>query len=368
MTRTGELVIRTLNSRFSGTVLAGCVVLALSACAGTKVPDQAGASSEAPSASGPRTQYPVTIDNCGRDVTFTRAPRRVVLLNGASVAEVESLIALGVQGNIVANSQSYGVSDDPTMVARIKSVPTGGVKLNKNFEVPREQVLAQSPDLVVSTWAGGFDDKIGSITRDELAKAGVNSFVTPSNCANGATSPRPQDVATYAKRSVESSFDLLTQLGLIFDVQAKAAQVVQQARAALGAMPSPSGARKRVLVAYPSMSMMTTTGAPAVFGGGIFDDIIGRANGVNAFAGKSDQQLAEINTEALAAANVDVLVVGLYQPDDDAKKFAEQLFAKYPQWPASKTKTYTSVSDSFYLGPLNAVAVNRISDAVHAAG
>ena len=368
MARTGQSGVRTSKSHVIPTALAACVAVALGGCSGTKVPDAPAAAPGASAATGPRTAYPLTIDNCGRKVTFTQAPRRVVLLNGASVAEVESMIALGVQDRIVANSQRYGVSDDPTMVAKIDAVPTGGVKLNKNFEVPREQILAQSPDLVISTWAGGFDDKIGSISQDELAKAGINSFVTPSNCANGATSPRPQDVTTYAKRSVDSSFDLLTTLGLIFDVQGRAAEVVQQARASLAALPAPTGPRKRVLVAYPSMTMMTTTGAPAVFGGGIFDDIINRAGGVNAFGGLTDQQLAGVNVEALAAAKPDVLVVGLYQPGDDAKKYAEKLFAQFPQWPASKTKTYTSVSDSFYLGPLNAVAIKRISDAVHAAG
>ncbi|MDG4827456.1 ABC transporter substrate-binding protein [Asanoa sp. WMMD1127] len=368
MARTGNLVTRSSDLRYFRALLAACVVLAVGACSGTRVPDAPARSAGASAADGPRTTYPLTIDNCGREVTFTQAPRRVVLLNGASVAEVESMIALGVQDRIVANSQRYGVSDDPDMVARIDAIPTGGMKLNQSFEVPREQVLAQSPDLVMSTWAGGFDDKIGSITRDELAKAGINSFVTPSNCANGATSPRPQDVTTYAKRSIESSFDLLTQLGSIFDVQGRAAEVVRETRASLAALPSAAGERKRVLVVYPGMSAAMGLKVPTVFGGGIFDDIVNRAGGVNAFGGRSDQELAAINVEALAAADVDVLVIGLYQPDDDAKKYAEQLFTQFPQWPAAKTKTYTSVSDSFYLGPLNAVAVKRISDAVHAAG
>ncbi|MFG1608063.1 ABC transporter substrate-binding protein [Actinoplanes sp. NPDC049265] len=192
--------------------------------------------------------------------------------------------------------------------------------------------------------------------------------MTPSNCANGAVSPRPGDVTTYANRSVESSFDLLTQLGVIFDVQGRAAQIVREARASLAAFPPPPGERKRVLVAYPGMSMAMGLTVPAVFGGGIFDDIVNRAGGVNAFGGLSDQQLGAINVEALAAADVDVLVVGLYQPDDNADKYAAKLFAQFPRWPASRTKTYTSVSDSFYLGPLNAVAVKRISDVVRAAG
>ncbi|MFF5072394.1 hypothetical protein ACFY2R_14600 [Micromonospora olivasterospora] len=160
MARAGRWVSRTRDFRFFRTALAAGILLPLGACSGTKVPDAPAVSAGASEAAGPRTTYPLTIDNCGRQVTFNQAPRRVVLPNGASVAEVESMIALGVQDRIVANSQRYGVSDDPTMIAKIDAVPTAGLKLNKNFEVPREQVLAQSPDLVISTWAGGFDDKI----------------------------------------------------------------------------------------------------------------------------------------------------------------------------------------------------------------
>jgi len=104
---------------------------------------------------------------------------------------------------------------------------------------------------------------------------------------------------------------------------------------------------------------------PAVFGGGIYDDIITRAGGVNPFAGKDGTELAEINAEALAAAEVDVLVIGLFQPNEDAELLANDLFAKFPGWRASKTRTFTSLSDGFYLGPLNTAAVRKIADAAH---
>jgi iron complex transport system substrate-binding protein len=113
------------------------------------------------------------------------------------------------------------------------------------------------------------------------------------------------------------------------------------------------------------MAMMNNNGLPAVFGGGIYDDIIERAGGKNAFAGKSTAELAEINAEALASADVDVLVIGLFQPDEDGAALAAELFTKFPGWQASKSKTFTTVSDSFYLGPLNAVAVKKIADVAH---
>ncbi|WP_394617208.1 ABC transporter substrate-binding protein [Lentzea sp. JNUCC 0626] len=313
------------------------------------------------------TVYPLTIENCGRELRFDQAPGKVLLLNGTSVAEVESFVALGIQDRILANSQSYGVSDDPSMVAEIRRVPTAGLKLNDNFEVPREQVLALKPDLVISTWAGGFDDKIGSVTRDQLAQAGVTSYVTPVNCAFGDPVASPADQDRLKTQSIESSFELLLQLGQIFDVQRRAVDHVNQARAKIEQIKQRVSGKqpKNVLVTYPGMAMMNSNGLPAVFAGGIYDDIVGRAGGVNAFAGSTSAELAEINAEALAAAKVDVLVIGLFQENENADKLAADLFAKFPQWEASKTRTYTSVSDSFYLGPLNTVAVEKIADAAH---
>ena len=109
---------------------------------------------------------------------------------------------------------------------------------------------------------------------------------------------------------------------------------------------------------------MTTTGAPAVFVGSIFDSIIDAAGGVNSFKGTSVEAAAQINVEALAAAKVDVLVIGLFQANEKADVYAKDLFSKYPDWAASKTKSYTTVSDSFYLGPLNAIAIEKIASAI----
>lgn len=353
-------------SPFTRTVV---VLGILGVAAGCSAQGAPGARSTAPTvvATAEATSYPLTIDNCGREVTFTQLPSRVVLLNGTSVAEVESFLTLGIEDRIVANGQSYGVSDDPRMVDRIAAVPTGGVELNENFEIPREQVLALEPDLVISTWAGGFDEKIGSIGRDQLAAAGVNSFVTPVNCAYGALVPRPEDQARLDAQSVESSFELLLALGEIFDVQQAAVDHVTRARADLAEVQERVAGRepRSVLVTYPGMAMMNDNGLPAVFGGGIYDDIIARAGGVNAFAGRDNAQLAAINAEALAVADVDVLVIGLFQPHEDGAALANDLFARFPQWTASKERTFTTVSDGFYLGPLNAVAVAKIADVVH---
>lgn len=312
------------------------------------------------------TGYPLTIDNCGQQVTFTEPPSRVVILNGASVAEVESLLTLGLGDRILANSQSYGVSEDPTMVEEVAAVPTGGLTLNSNYEVPAEQILNLRPDLVISTWSGGFNPDTGGASREQLTASGINSYVTPVNCANGAASPRPDDQAAYTAQSVQSSYDMLLELGVIFDVQQRAVDHVTRARADLARVQQEAAGRpvRSVLVAFPGMAAaMSTNGVPAIFGGGITDDIIARAGGTNPFAGFTNDQLAQINVEALAAADVDVLVIGLFQPGENAQLMAEDLFAQFPDWEASTTRTWTSVSDSIYLGPFNALAVERIAGA-----
>ncbi|WP_327583950.1 ABC transporter substrate-binding protein [Nonomuraea sp. NBC_00507] len=343
---------------------------ALAALTTTGCGAAAGSSSEptvTAAASAGRTTYPLTFDNCGMKVTFQRPPQHVLILNGTSVGEVESFILLGLEKSILANAQSYGVSDDPSMIAKIKVLPTGGLTMNKNFDVPAEQVLKLKPDLVVSTWSGGFDAKRGFATREQLAAAGIISLVNPVNCALGKPEATPEEKRAYQNQSINSSLEFISLLGRVFDVQQRAFDLIGKLRARVEAVRGRVAGRpaKKVLIAYPGMAMMNANGLPAVMTGGIYDDVIKAAGGVNAFAGQTSDMTRTLNREQLATAQVDVLVVGLFTPDEKGDEEAAKLFAAYPHWAASKTKTYTVVSDGVYLGPLNAWAVEKISKVVH---
>ncbi|MBO2449422.1 ABC transporter substrate-binding protein [Actinomadura barringtoniae] len=344
-------------------VLPSIAALALTAAAcGTSAN---GTSSTAP-ATPAKTAYPLTISNCGQKVTFKEPPKRVLILNGTSVAEVESFVVLGLQRHVLANAQSYGVSDDPAMVAAIKAMPTGGLKMNKNFEVPAEQVLAAKPDLVVSYWSGGFDPKKGLATRGQLAAAGINTLVNPVNCAFGKPEASPAEKRAYANVSIASSQEFIRLLGQIFDVQHKAAQVAGDLRRRLDAVRARTAGRppKKVLIAYPGMSMMNANGLPAVWTGRVADEVVEAAGGTNSFGGQPSEAVSSINKEQLAAAQVDVLVVGAFQPSENPAEQARKLFAEYPQWKASRTGTYTTVADGVFLGPLNAVAAEKLAKVV----
>ncbi|MEV4572502.1 ABC transporter substrate-binding protein [Nonomuraea jabiensis] len=344
-----------------------CVLTALTAAGcGDRGGSERG-SAAVPAAASTASDYPLTFDNCGTKVTFQRPPQRVLILNGTSVAEVESFIMLGLDKSVLANAQSYGVSDDPTMIGRIKALPTGGLTMNKNFDVPAEQVLKLKPDLVVSTWSGGFDAKKGFATREQLAAAGITSLVNPVNCAMGKPEATEEEQRAYRNQSINSSLEFIALLGRVFDVQDRAVDLIGKLRARIETVRARVAGRpaKKVLIAYPGMAMMNANGLPAVMTGGIYDDVIKAAGGVNAFAGQSSDTTRTLNTEQLATAQVDVLVVGQFTPDERPEAEAAKLFAAYPHWAASKSRTYAVVSDGVYLGPLNAVAVEKLSKVVH---
>lgn len=342
-----------LATSLTGAVLAGC-----------------GSESSADEATPTRTAtagYPLTIDNCGVAQTFTARPSRVVIMNGASVGEVESFVRLGLAHTIVANAQHYGVSDDPAMTAAIDALPTGGVKLNKNFDIPAEQLLALKPDLVVSTWSGAFDSAKGFATRAELGKLGIRTLVNPVNCAYGKAGATDAEKAAHERAGVESSLEFLTLLGTVFDVPATASTLVRDLRTKIETTSNAvkDAAKLKGIIAYPGMAMMNANGLPAVMTGGIYDDVLDHAGVTNSFAGKGTELTSTMSAEQLASAQVDILVLGAFTEGEDLDAEATKLFAAYPQWNAAKTKNYVKVSDGVYLGPLNAIAIDKIAKAAH---
>ncbi|MGO4425799.1 iron ABC transporter substrate-binding protein, partial [Streptomyces sp. MCAF7] len=150
------------------TALAAVLCLLTAACGGSSDDDKTSTKTTAGSKAG----YPVTLDNCGQSETFKKDPSRVVVMNGASVAEVSTLLALGLQDKIVANQQTYGMSEVAGRAAAIKALPTGDIKVNEAYDIPREAMLGLRPDLVLSVTTYGFDQKNGFATREQLKQVG----------------------------------------------------------------------------------------------------------------------------------------------------------------------------------------------------
>ncbi|MFH9399274.1 ABC transporter substrate-binding protein [Streptomyces sp. NPDC017638] len=338
-------------NRPAAAALAASLCLLTAACGSSS--DDAASDKTAETAAS-RTGYPVTLDNCGVKETFEKAPSRVVVMNGASVAEVSTLLALGLDDRIVANEQSYGRSEVPGRAAAIKKLPTGNVKLNDAYDIPREAMLGLRPDLVLSTTSYGFDQKNGFATRDQLEEVGANTYVSPQGCR--------QDTS---EMTIADSYQLLRDMGKVFGVGDKAEKLIAASEKNIAAVTEKVKEKKKpkVMVLFSNMSMGGNDFS-SVVAKGIYNDILARAGGSNAFENASKTSFADLSKEKVAATDVDALVVIGYN-DPNPAAYARKLLKEFPQWPAAKNNTYVTLSDSMYLGPSNDVAVQKIAEMLH---
>ncbi|RMB84849.1 ABC transporter substrate-binding protein [Streptomyces shenzhenensis] len=331
--------------------LAAALCLLTAAC-GSSSDDKASAGST--EAAAAKTGYPVTLDNCGQKETFEKAPSRTVVMNGASVAEVSTLLALGLEDKIVANQQGYGMSEVPGRAAAIKKLPTGNVKVNEAYDIPREAMLGLRPDLVLSVTTYGFDQKNGFATREQLKQVGANSYVSPQGCDDDPS-----------KMTVADSYRLLRDMGTIFNVSDKAEKLIAESEKNIAAVSEKVKGEKppKVMVLFSNMSMGSNDFS-SVVANGIINDILAKAGGSNAFESAARTTFADLSKEKVAATDVDALVVIAYN-DPDPAAYAKKLFKEFPQWPAAKNNTYVTLSDSMYLGPSNDVAVEKVAKMLH---
>lgn len=334
------------------TALAAALCLLTAACGDSSDDDKASGTTTEAAAS--TTGYPVTLENCGHKETFKKAPSRVVVMNGASVAEVSTLLALGLGDKIVANEQSYGMSEVPGRAAAIKKLPTGGVKLNEAYDIPREAMLGLRPDLVLSVTTYGFDQKNGFATREQLKQVGANSYVSPQGCDDDPS-----------KMTVADSYRLLRDMGKIFDVSDRAEKLIAASEKNIAAVSKKVKGEKKpkVMVLFSNMSMGSNDFS-SVVAKGIINDILTKAGASNAFESAATTTFADLSKEQVAATDVDAVVVIAYN-DPNPAAYAKKLLKEFPQWPAARNNTYVTVSDSMYLGPSNDLAVEKIAKKLH---
>ena len=333
--------------------LAGALCLVTAACADSST-DKADDTGDNASAAAAKSGYPVTLDNCGVPEKFAKAPSRVVTMNGASVAEVSTLLALGLGDRIVANQQSYGMSEVAGRAKAIKALPNGDVKLNDAYDIPREAMIGLRPDLVLSTTSYGFDEKNGFATREQLKEVGAGTYVSPQGC--------DQDTS---KMTIADSYTLLRDMGKVFNVGDRAEKLITASEKNIAGVSAKVKGEKqpKVMVLFSNMAMGGNDFS-SVVAKGIYNDILAKAGGSNAFESASKTSFADLSKEKVAATDVDALVVIGYN-DPNPAAYAKKLLKEFPQWPAAKNNKYVAVSDSMYLGPSNDLAVEKIAKMLH---
>ncbi|WP_454044271.1 putative F420-0 ABC transporter substrate-binding protein [Cellulosimicrobium sp. Marseille-Q8652] len=174
------------------------------------------------------TEYPLTVDDCGVEVTFDAAPERVVTIKSSTT---EMLLALGLGDRIVASAFLDGPVP-ASLADAAAQVPAVAEPLSD--QVPgAEAVLALEPDLVYAGWESNLTAD-GAGDRGTLAQLGVATYVSPAACKAPAYMPNPL--------TFDDVFAEITEVGEIFDAQDAAADLVAEQTATLdGVTPDDRG-------------------------------------------------------------------------------------------------------------------------------
>lgn len=119
------------------------------------------------------TQYPLTIENCGQKVTFTKAPEKIVSI-GQGMTEV--LFSLGLADKIAGTAVWVG-----PVLPQYADVNSSIKRLADN-DPSFESVVGQEPDLVAAEyeWHVGAQGSVGK--REQFSALGINTYVAPTDC------------------------------------------------------------------------------------------------------------------------------------------------------------------------------------------
>lgn len=195
--------------------LAGCSA-ATAGTPATSTPTTAGPAASQTAA--PADAYPVTVDNCGFQVTVDAPPRRIVAIKSSAI---EMLLALGVGDRIVGT----GFPDGPLpadLAATAPELP------QLSDRVPSAEVVLQTePDLVYAGWESNLTAE-GAGDRATLAELGVATYVSPAACKEPAYQPDPL--------TFDDVFAQVTAMGQILGVPDAAGALVDSQRADLASI------------------------------------------------------------------------------------------------------------------------------------
>ncbi|MFE0022004.1 ABC transporter substrate-binding protein [Amycolatopsis sp. NPDC059021] len=294
--------------------------------------------------------YPVTVKNCGQDLTFTKAPGKVVAYDSGIL---EMLFALGLRDRIAGYVMPHGQNKD-----------IEGSPWRADFErahrlgvdtISKEVVLQAGADFVYAGWNYGFGENTG-LTPQHLAELGIPSYVLSESCRNGLT-----DRSRGTMPALEALYTDLRNLGRIFGVSARAEQLIAEYQAAVRDVEAsvPKDRPRPKVFLYDS-------GTDKPFTAGRFaasHEVITRAGGDDVMGDLQDSWTT-VTWEAVVKAAPDVIVINDYDPPTAAQK--QSFLESYPplaQVPAIKNKRFLALPYAALVeGPRNPAAIRTVAD------
>ncbi|SES35308.1 ABC transporter substrate-binding protein [Lentzea albida] len=318
------------------TALATAALLLVSGCGATVAKD--------PSASDP-----VTVTNCGQQVTFDRVPSKVVT-NDTGITEM--MFALGLKdrmaGYVVNGLKTVDVQSSPWK-ADFESSKHLADKISK------EVVQGANADLVFAGWNYGFSESTG-FTPDALKELGIGTYLLTEACRNGVGKQRG------IMPALDALYTDLRNLGKIFRVEAKAEELIKgysEQIAAAGRLME-GKPRPKVFLYDSGQDQPFTSGKNAAP-----QDVISKAGGDNIFGDLNDSWTT-VNWEAVVQRNPDVVLIvdyadGEANTPEEKQRFLEG-YAPLANSPAVRGKRFFSLPYAALVeGPRNAASIEAFA-------
>ena len=287
-TPTVETTGRRLHGKPSfgiGLILA---ITVLAGCGTSPATPNSPTASDAPAIQGNQTadaesDYPITVTNCGYEVTFAQPPTRIVAIKSTSI---EMLLAFGLADRIIG----VGYPDGPysPLWAPAQEIPVISDKVPS-----QEAVVGLEPDLVYAGWESNLTAD-GAGDRDLLASLNIGTFVSPAACQEPEYQPNP---LTW-----DNIWSEITLAGSILGVPDKAATLIADQKARLANVTPDS--RGLSALWYSSGSDTPFVGA-GIGNPQLVMDAVGLSN----IASDLPATWSSYSWEAVVAADPDVIVL-----------------------------------------------------------
>ncbi|MEL0625693.1 ABC transporter substrate-binding protein [Salinibacterium amurskyense] len=241
--------------------------------------------------------YPITIDNCGADLSIEGEPETILTIGTSALSLLD---AAGAADRIVARSGEFGAALPEDL-----SIDLSGVEIVDPSDPTTEKIVGANADVVVGY--GLFNS-----TDEDLAASGITNIVIEGECSH--------DAGLTSATDFDAIFADIERLGAVFNTSDVAAENVAELKAELDELEADAGTaeEKSAAVVY-YFSPASTLSARG--GLGIANDILARAGMNNVYAAEESVYL-ETNVETLLDADPDVIVIayGLYGEDFETAK------------------------------------------------
>lgn len=211
---------RTFRAALVGVAAGAVATIVLTGCSADDDPAEAGQTEAA--ATGTAGEFtPVTVDNCGTEVSIDSPPERVVTIKSTAT---EMMLALGLADRLVGTAFSDGPLPDD-YAGDLDDVPV----LSDN--VPgQEALLDVEPDFVYGGWESNFGaDTAGD--RSSLADFGIATYVSPAACQEPEYQPDPM--------TFDELFAEIREVASFFGATERADELIAEQQALLDQVEAP---------------------------------------------------------------------------------------------------------------------------------